>query len=82
MFEKVLIPTDFSQYAHKIFECIGDIPEIKEVVLLNVVARDPLARIWDPVAEAKAAEKKLAEEKAHFTKPDVNVKVRAVSALE
>lgn len=82
MFEKVLIPTDFSQYAHKILECIGDIPEIKEVVLLNVVARDPLARVWDPVTEAKAAERKLAEEKAHFTKPDVNVKVRAFSALE
>ena len=82
MFEKILVPTDFSPYAHKILECIGDIPGLKEVVLLNVVARDPLARVWDPVAEAKAAEKKLAEEKMHFTKPGVEVKIKAVSALE
>lgn len=82
MFEKVLVPTDFSPHAHKILECIGEIPGLKEVVLLNVVARDPLARVWDPVAEAKAAEKKLAEEKMHFAKSGVEVKTKAVSALE
>ncbi len=82
MFEKVLIPTDFSEQAHKILECIGDIPGLKEVVLLNVVARDPLARVWDPVAEARESEKKLALEKEHFTTPGISVKARAVSALE
>ena len=82
MFKKVLVPTDFSAYARKVLECIGDIPGLTEVVLLNVVARDPLARVWDPVAEAKDAEKKLAQEKKYFKAPGVNVKVRAVSALE
>jgi nucleotide-binding universal stress UspA family protein len=82
MFKKVLVPTDFSAYARKVLECIGDIPGLTEVVLLNVVARDPLARVWDPVAEAKNAEKKLAEEKKYFKAPGVNVKTRAVSALE
>ena len=42
MFEKVLVPTDFSSYAHKILECVGDIHDVKEVVLLNVVARPTL----------------------------------------
>ncbi len=37
MFEKVLFPTDFSEYAHKTLECIREIPGIKEVVLLHVV---------------------------------------------
>ncbi|MBU4222583.1 MAG: universal stress protein [Euryarchaeota archaeon] len=37
MFEKVLIPTDFSEYAQITLECIGDIPGVKEVVLLHVV---------------------------------------------
>lgn len=37
MFEKVLIPTDFSEYAQKTLECIGDIPGVKEVVILHVV---------------------------------------------
>jgi nucleotide-binding universal stress UspA family protein len=82
MFKKILVPTDFSAYVRKVLECIGDIPGLTEVVLLNVVARDPLARVWDPVAEAREAEKKLAGEKKYFKAPGVNVKVRAVSALE
>jgi nucleotide-binding universal stress UspA family protein len=82
MFKKVLVPTDFSAYARKVLECIGEIPGLTEVVLLSVVARDPLARVWDPVAEAKDAEKKLAQEKKYFKAPEVNIKVKAVSALE
>jgi nucleotide-binding universal stress UspA family protein len=81
MFEKVLVPTDFSNYAHKVLECIGDIPGIKEVVLLNVVARPTLTRFWDPVVEVKDAEKKLVEEAKHL-KAGVNVKMKAVSVLE
>lgn len=82
MFEKVLVPTDFSKYAQKVVECIGDVPGIKEMVLLNVVARDPLARTWDPVAEARDAEKKVAAEARNIKAPNVAVKARAVSALE
>ncbi len=37
MFKKVLVPTDFSEYAQKTLECIGDIPGVKEIVLLHVV---------------------------------------------
>jgi nucleotide-binding universal stress UspA family protein len=59
MFEKVLIPTDFSRYADKIIECVAEIPGIKEVVLLNVKARDPLARVWSPGDENKEAAEKM-----------------------
>ena len=38
MFNKVLFPTDFSANAHKTLECISEIPGVKEVVLLHVVA--------------------------------------------
>lgn len=82
MFEKVLVPTDFSKDARKVIECIGDIPGVKEVVLLNVVARDPLARVWDPVAETRDAEKRLMEEKVVIKATGVSVKVKAVSVLE
>jgi nucleotide-binding universal stress UspA family protein len=82
MFEKVLVPTDFSKHAKKIIECIGEIPGLKEVVLLNVISRDPLARVWDPVAEVKDAEKMLMKEKGALNAPEINVKVRAVSVLE
>lgn len=37
MFEKVLLPTDFSGDAQKLLACVGDIPGVREVILLNVV---------------------------------------------
>jgi nucleotide-binding universal stress UspA family protein len=82
MFEKVLIPTDFSKHAEKLIECIGDVPGLKEAVLLNVISRDPLARVWSPGDEVKEAEKKLEEVKNRLEKTGLKVKVRAESALE
>ena len=82
MFEKVLIPTDFSSHAKKVIECVGEIPGLTELLLLNVVARDPLARVWDPVAEVKEAEKRLMNEKNAIKTPGVNVRVKAVSVLD
>ncbi|PWB49393.1 MAG: universal stress protein [Candidatus Methanoperedenaceae archaeon] len=47
MFEKVLFPTDFSEYAQKTLECIGEIPGIKELVLLHIVdATHPSKHGW------------------------------------
>jgi len=37
MFEKVLIPTDFSRYSSKMAEYVTEIPGTREVVLLNVL---------------------------------------------
>jgi nucleotide-binding universal stress UspA family protein len=82
MFEKVLIPTDFSSHAKKVIECVGEIPGLCELLLLNVVARDPLARVWDPVAEVKEAEKSLMNEKGSIKTPGINVRVKAVSVLD
>ena len=82
MFEKVLVPTDFSKHAHEVIECIGEVPGVKDVVLMSVLSRDPLARVWDPVAEEKEMEKKLITEKNTVSLPGINVKVRAVSVLE
>jgi hypothetical protein len=82
MFEKVLIPTDFSNHAKKVIECVGEIPGVNEVLLLNVVARPTITRFWDPVAEVKAAEKSLSEMKSAVKVPGVSVKVKAVTVLE
>jgi nucleotide-binding universal stress UspA family protein len=43
MFERVLVPTDLSKYAQKMMGCIGEIPGIKEVVLLNIIDADDSA---------------------------------------
>lgn len=81
MFEKVLIPTDFSKHARKVIECAGEIPGVKEIVLLSVISRSVITRVWDPVTEIKDVEKKLLEEKK-FIAPGIIVKVRAVAVLE
>ena len=82
MFKKVLVPTDFSSHATKVVECIGQIPGIKQVVLLSVISRSVITRVWDPVAELKEVEARLMEEKKLIDAPGVEVKVRAVSVLE
>jgi nucleotide-binding universal stress UspA family protein len=78
----VLIPTDFSRHAEKIADCVGDIPGVKEVVLLHVLARDPLARVWSPGDEIKEAERKLSDVKKGLEDMGLKVKVRTESTLE
>jgi nucleotide-binding universal stress UspA family protein len=44
MFQKVLVPTDFSRYAAKMTQCIGSMPGVREVVLLHIVdASNPMS---------------------------------------
>lgn len=82
VFEKVLIPTDFSKHAKKVIECVGKIPDVKEIVLLNVISRSLITRVWDPAAELKEFEKKLTEEKKILAASGIDVKTRAVSIIE
>jgi hypothetical protein len=37
MFERALLATDFSGYSEKMMECVGEIPGIKDIVLLHVI---------------------------------------------
>lgn len=82
VFEKVLIPTDFSKHAKKVIECVGKIPDVKEIVLLNVISRSLITRVWDPAAELKEFEKKLTEEKKILAASGIDVKIRVVSIIE
>ena len=82
MFETVLVPTDFSKYAQKVPECIAQMPGVKNMVLMNVVARDPLARTWDPVAERREAREKLEERAKTLNLPGIDIKVREELDLE
>ncbi|WP_316968537.1 universal stress protein [Candidatus Methanocrinis alkalitolerans] len=62
MFEKVLVPTDFSKYAQKVIECIGDVPGLKEIVLLHVVdATHPSKRGWTRGPKVEGAKIDLAD---------------------
>jgi nucleotide-binding universal stress UspA family protein len=82
MYEKVLIPTDFSKHTNPILECVGEIPGVIEVVLLHIVAGDPLARVWSPGDKIKEANSKLEELKKLLEDRGLKVKVMAVSAGE
>jgi nucleotide-binding universal stress UspA family protein len=77
MYEKILVATDFSKYAEKITECIGEIPGLKEVVLLHVLSKDPLARVWSPGDEIKKAEEKMEITKKALQDANLSVLVRA-----
>jgi nucleotide-binding universal stress UspA family protein len=82
MYEKILIATDFSKHAEKLIECVGEIPGVKEVVLLHVLSKDPLARVWSPGDEIKQAVSKMEASKKGLQDANLNVKIRAEIAEE
>jgi nucleotide-binding universal stress UspA family protein len=81
MFKKVLVPTDFSRYAHKMQECLADIPGIEEIVLLNVLdAGNPMnleRKGWSYESLIDEAQTRLAEQAdhlAHLTEKGLSIK--------
>ena len=79
MYEKVLFPTDFSQYAKKTLQCIEDIPGIKEVVLLHVVdATKPSKHGWIYEPQIEDAKIILEEQKGHIE----NIGLKAITKLD
>jgi len=83
MFEKVLFPTDFSDYARKILECIGEIPGIKKVFLLHIVdATHPSKRGWVFDPEIEKAKIYLEEDKKFLENLglETETKVKAITA--
>jgi nucleotide-binding universal stress UspA family protein len=66
MFEKVLFPTDLSEFAQRMLDCIREIPGVREVVLLNIIdATQYSLRGWTHEQERENA-KLLMEEKKNY----------------
>jgi len=82
MYERILIATDFSKYSEKISACVSEIPGLKEVVLLHVLSKDPLARVWSPGDEIKKAEKQMDATKNALKDANLSVKTRVEIAEE
>lgn len=76
MFGKVLVPTDFSEYAKKTIACLTRIPGIHEVVLLHVFdATRHTRRGWTYQAQIENAGIQLEEEKKFLEHLGFSVKV-------
>ncbi len=78
MFEKVLVPTDFSEYSHKTLECIREIPGIKEVVLLHVVDATHLSpkHGWTHGPHIENAKIIMEEKRKYLENLGLNAKVK------
>jgi nucleotide-binding universal stress UspA family protein len=77
MFEKVLFPTDFSDYAKKTLDCIAGFPGAKDVILLHVVKETQYpkgAGIADTLA-VKNARRYLDEAKEYLTSLNPSIRV-------
>ena len=82
MIQKVLIATDFSKDAEKIVECAGEIPGLKEAVLLNVVWKDELAREWSPGDDLAKAKAEIVKPVKKLESMGLKVKARVEPAQE
>ena len=80
MFEKILFPTDFSEYAKRTLDCIAGLPGIGEIHLLHVIeGTTKIARgdwVLDDVREE--AERQINEEKMSLQHP----RARIISRIE
>lgn len=82
MFQRILIPTDFSKYSQNMLECIAELPGEKTVVLLNVIQRKTMERVWDPTAEVAEAKEKIEEQKRYLEALRIDVKTRVETIME
>lgn len=77
MFERVLYATDFSEYAQKIMECLGEIPGIEEIIILHVIDTKRIA--YGEESESvliKKAELALQEQKKRLESIGKTVKTK------
>jgi nucleotide-binding universal stress UspA family protein len=86
MFQKVLVPTDFSRYAAKMTQCIGSMPGVREVVLLHIVdASNPMSiekTGWSYDSLIDEAKARLEDEKKHLEDEGLIVKTALKVIIE
>jgi nucleotide-binding universal stress UspA family protein len=82
MFQKILVPTDFSKHSQHILECITELSSQKDVVLLHVIQRSPLSRAWDPASEVEKANEMIEKQKLYLQSLRFNVKTRVETIME
>nr|WP_320160964.1 universal stress protein [uncultured Methanoregula sp.] len=67
MFEKILFPTDFSEFAQRMIGCIPEIPGVKEVILLHIIdATEYSIHGWTHEPELENARLLMEEKKTYL----------------
>lgn len=77
MYEKILFPTDFSEYSQKTLKCIGDIPGIKDVILLHVVDATHYSKQgWTYEQDIKDSKIRIEEQKEHLVELGLKIETK------
>ena len=82
MFQKILVPTDFSSYSQNVLECITELPSQRDVVLLHIVQNSALSRSWDPASEVEKANEMIEKQKLYLQSLRFNVKTRVETLMD
>jgi nucleotide-binding universal stress UspA family protein/GNAT superfamily N-acetyltransferase len=82
MFARVLVATDFSRFADRTLECIGEIPGMEKIFLVHILNKTPVpaqSSVFShlPVAPEEHAQQML-EEKGRYLEQTTGVPVKTV----
>jgi len=82
MFPRVLVATDFSHFADRTLECIGEIPGMEKIFLVHVLNKTPVpahSSVFDylPVAPEEHAQQML-DEKGRYLEQTTGLPVKTV----
>jgi len=82
MFQRVLVATDFSSFADRTLECIGEIPGMEKIVLIHVLNQTPVpprSSVFGnaPVSVEKQAQQML-DEKGRYLEKTIGVPVKTI----
>ena len=84
MFRRVLVATDFSRYADRTLECIGELPGMEEIFLIHVFSKSPVPESPSVFTRSHASPEEQAErmlaEKGRYLEEMTGVKVKTILA--
>ena len=82
MFRRVLVATDFSRYADRTLECIGEIPGMEEILLVHVLTGSPVpagsSALNPPHTGTEGPAGRMLEEKGRYLGEMTGVPVRTI----
>lgn len=84
MFRRVLVATDFSRFADRTLDCIGEIPGMEEIFLLHVLSRSPVPESPSVFnlshARSEGPAERMLAEKGRYLEEMTGVEVKTILA--